>query len=456
MALYSRLLWLFILVCHALAAGAWLLMMPGGFAWTDARFWANRLLPAAVLLAIVVAIALTRRGRTQFTHDVLTALAATHLAAAVCCVLLFPISRWAPAVSLVVAGAVVALARTQVPTQRRPRWALIPAAVGFTIGNVMVATQRAPLPTARPMPASATEHVSGPASAPVSTQPAQGVLRLTPSLIVHPGDGSVDITTSRAILSVHPLLTFTSRSPDRFWTCFAPRHARLGPPRRLTARGDPAGGAVELHYVDDGTSSLRVATADDAEAEAVRITAESMLPADVFSHLNTFTEIHVAGHRRLSIAFSPCGDERFAFTSQDTAPARFAYVDAARRFHVAQARAGEKGPFRSLASGTLAIDEPLTITLFDEGSDAPLAQVTLHEWAAQASTAASPTAGWGVPQNAIEFSLAGDADRSTASLYITLAATSVGRGFDSVGHAAGTYVNRVTIELPAHDATAVP
>jgi hypothetical protein len=48
--------------------------------------------------------------------------------------------------------------------------------------------------------------------------------------------------------------------------------------------------------------------------------------------------------------------------------------------------------------------------------------------------------------NAIEFSLAGDAPGSEAAIFITLAATSVGRGWDTVGHAPGTYRNRMRIE----------
>jgi hypothetical protein len=47
--------------------------------------------------------------------------------------------------------------------------------------------------------------------------------------------------------------------------------------------------------------------------------------------------------------------------------------------------------------------------------------------------------------NAIEFSLEGDAPGSEAALFITLAGTSVGRGWDTVGHAAGTYRNRMRI-----------
>ena len=68
-----------------------------------------------------------------------------------------------------------------------------------------------------------------------------------------------------------------------------------------------------------------------------------------------------------------------------------------------QATSGEKGLFHPLASGRLDRGQPLTITILDR--DQPVASLTLLDWSSQASTELSPTAGWGLPQNAIEFSL---------------------------------------------------
>ena len=67
-----------------------------------------------------------------------------------------------------------------------------------------------------------------------------------------------------------------------------------------------------------------------------------------------------------------------------------------------------------------------------------IARLTFEDYAAQADTTLSPTAGWGVPVNALEFGLAADAPSSPASIFVTLAATSVGRGWDCVGHRAGS------------------
>jgi hypothetical protein len=125
-------------------------------------------------------------------------------------------------------------------------------------------------------------------------------------------------------------------------------------------------------------------------------------------------------------------------------PMRLAYVDANETFHVVEASSGEKGPFRELGRGDLPRLLPLTLTLHDDGL--PICRITLSDWAYQAGTALSPTAGWGLPVNSIEFSLSGDDPASAASIWFTLAGTGVGRGWDSVGHTAGTYRNRISIE----------
>ena len=116
-----------------------------------------------------------------------------------------------------------------------------------------------------------------------------------------------------------------------------------------------------------------------------------------------------------------------------------------------QSDSGEKGPFTELAHGRLAPGAPLGLTLFDD--DQPIARFDFADFAAQASTEPSPTAGWGVPQNAIEFSLSRDRPDAPAAIYMTLAGTSVGRGWDSVGHAAGLYRNRIDIAIASSTAS---
>jgi hypothetical protein len=173
------------------------------------------------------------------------------------------------------------------------------------------------------------------------------------------------------------------------------------------------------------------------------------LPHPIFSHLNTFCDIFVSGSRHLSISFSPCPEAIVAVRPAEYPtgrPLRLAYLDAQGAFHVVEAASGDKGPFRELGRGKLGRSQPLAITLYDRG--VAQARVVLEDWSAQVGTAPSPTAGWGLPVNAIEFSLQGEEPGAPAAIFITLAGTSVGRGWDSVGHRAGTYRNRISIEVP--------
>ena len=82
------------------------------------------------------------------------------------------------------------------------------------------------------------------------------------------------------------------------------------------------------------------------------------------------------------------------------------------------------------------------MVLSDAGGAA--CRLTFESWAAQASVEPSPTAGWGVTQNDVELLESSAAGQS--ALFLSLAATSIGRGWDTVGHAAGTYRNVIRLE----------
>jgi hypothetical protein len=156
--------------------------------------------------------------------------------------------------------------------------------------------------------------------------------------------------------------------------------------------------------------------------------------------------LEISGHKKLSLAFSPCRETAIDVQPADYPtgrPARFAYMDKTGKFHVVEATSGEKGPFNALAMGPLERGDPLSIEVYDDNE--LIAEVTLADWSRQLSTALSPTAGWRVPMNAIEFQRLGDRPESPVSIWITLAATSVGRGWDTVGHRAGTYRNRMSM-----------
>jgi hypothetical protein len=444
-ALQSRLSWLFVLVGHAFAAAGWVVLMPRGFPFTHPRFWANLAVPLAIVACVIAALVQARRGRLALTRGVLLALATMWIVAAIAGRIIFPISlelRWfAP---LFVGGAVALAANAaHLRPVRLPIYALALALLlGAGVGATLPWLQRSPEPSTHSLNDLAI-------SAPPDDAQHPGDLprtRRAGLALVTLGDGQLTVSQDRYVVYVNPLLTFISRSPDRCWTSLAPRLDRLGPRRRFV-QTDADG---LLHYADDDVSTLSVV----GQGARVAIVARSSLRAAIYSHLNTYCELQLAGHRKPSVSFSPCPQAKIDVMPSDYPvgrPARCAYLGADGVFRIVEASSGEKDPFHEIARGPLARDQALSMTFHDEGR--PFCTVTLDDFAAQASTDLSPTAGWGLPMNAIEFSRDNDRETSPASVFVTLAGTSVGRGWDSVGHAAGTYRNRMTIEMHGHPST---
>jgi len=416
-------------------------LMPGAFPWDHPRFLANRVLPALVLGLVVAAMGAARFRNWSRLRAIVLSLALLWLAAGAAAMICFPQSGGLIGGVGCVGSAMLIASAFQAEMRLAPlrRTAVAFALLGIAIGFSFPFTQIAPPADTHPanvdIPALAKPSQASAARAPAT-------LRISELATVTPADGVVSMQNGRLFLSIQPLLTFASRSPDGCWVNLAPRSFRRSAKiRRLIAwQEEPAG----FLYADDDESLLSV-TGGDAE---VTIEALSHLPAPVHSHLNSFCQITIAGHHRLSISFSPCADKKIEVLPRDYPvgrPARCAYLDAGGMFHVVQASSGEKGPFRKLAGGRMGRGEALTITLFDGAT--PIGRITLDDWSAQLSTQLSPTAGYGLPVNAIEFSLEGDRADAPAALWITLAGTSVGRGWDSVTHRAGTYRNRMHVEL---------
>lgn len=92
------------------------------------------------------------------------------------------------------------------------------------------------------------------------------------------------------------------------------------------------------------------------------------------------------------------------------------------RLELLRAASDEKGPFQTLSSWEPS-DPEYRIGRF---------RVRVENWAALASKAESPTAGWGVSQGAVE--------RWGDAYSWSLASTSIGRGWNTVRIPAGTYV----------------
>lgn len=250
-------------------------------------------------------------------------------------------------------------------------------------------------------------------------------------------------------LHILPILTFMSRSPDRTWSRFAPPNTNNATRQlmglRETTEQATARYMSSMGNTGEGQSALIVSW--DGEKLPFSLEAITGLEKPVYSHLNQYCILSLKGLKTPRIAFSPCAEKPIDMQPHAPParhPVRFAYVSAQKTFHVAEAQRKEKGPFTELASGPHDPATPLTLTFLD--GETPKLKVTLLDFTAQAGTVLSPTAGWGMPVNAVEFSL--DDSTGTVTVWFTLAGTGIGRGWDTVGHPPGTYRNRMKVEAP--------
>ena len=441
---FRTIYWFAFLALHVFAAAVWFRLAPKGFPWLHPRFGLNVVAPTVVgaITAAGMLGAIVRRGApTAAAVAMVATLWGTALLAS-CAWFPHSAPRFAPP------GAVVALAVAAAwyfldPTRgRHPRAHRLGAAVGIAVGLFVPWALKAPHSSTRPLNLPLEEFAG--------LQPIDhSVDLMSRSKFAHlePATGGVTILSEPVTIEIHPLLTFESRSPDGFWTVLAPPNTRRTLERRLVDQRLIAGGAL-CRYDGTGAQQLRLRTSlNPARCE---IEAFTRLDAPIDSHLNAYCEVRIRGHRDLGLHFSPCHDVRLEPQPADYPagrPARFGYLDASGQFTVVEATSGEKGPFRRLAGGRLNAGDPLAIEVRDAGR--VVATLTFRDWSRQASTDLSPTAGWGVPQNAVEFRRLGTARNEPVVLWLTLASTSVGRGFDSVGHAAGTYRNRLEVEVAA-------
>jgi hypothetical protein len=314
------------------------------------------------------------------------------------------------------------------------KW-LVPvtALAAIVAGWSFPGTQRAPDPATNPTGASFAAAPAGPSD--------QKVIKLTKEAQIRPGESRVVFKHDKVILTVQPLLDFANRSPDRCWTALAPEGESKATNRILAVKVHD-GSKWSFWYKDEDASVLDVSANKDG---SVLLDGLSRIPKAIFSHNNSSAELTLSGHKKLTVAFSPLGDRRFDVPVA-TGAARFGYVDAADTFHLMQAADRARGPFSELAAGKLKHGDPITLTIYDE--DKPAFRVTLDDWSAQLSTQLSPTAGYGLPVNAITMARGGDAEATPVLISFTLADTSIGRGTATVGHTPGVYRNRVTVSLP--------
>ncbi|MEN9360346.1 MAG: hypothetical protein RL095_1881 [Verrucomicrobiota bacterium] len=427
--------WRILFLCLAALSIAAAFSLPRGFPLSSAHFWCNSLLPIILILFSCTSIAfIVRRQYRLFLVCALAFLGgiAAFLASAW---LIFPATMRASFIMPALFSCMLLvwwIRRSLLSIALRHFLPLL--VIAIAAGSFVPWAQRGLDPATRPL------------GGDLGFSKRQGrepdsSFHFSGDGIFFPADGSIVWASKEAKLSIDPLLVFRSRSPDRCWTLLARDRDRLSSPWILDAV-ERSGNGWSAYYSEAGRVTRRLGFL--AHMDGFDIEALSQEDNEVYSHLNSFCQFRLAAVGRLSLSFSPCPGSRIEIVESDYPvgrPARFAYVDRHRIFHVVEAASAEKGPFRTLAEGRLSDDELLTMSLYCEGRE--LFTIEMADWARQASTQLSPSAGWGLPENAIEFRL----KHQTAWISCTLAGTSVGRGFQSVGHRAGSYRNRLRLRI---------
>jgi hypothetical protein len=298
----------------------------------------------------------------------------------------------------------------------RLRWALV--ALGLLFAPLGVVQIRARVP------------------APAGTMPASTELprQLAPPLLPE-GVSLSDTTSLRApcghgVVTIAPLLTFQDASDDGFWPM-----AHTPTTERATERpaldGPLRRASLQLETLDGGALLLDTAT---------------LVPKPTASHLNRYTDVVAVGLASPRVSFGPTKDTTFAVEPFDYPrgrPAQFGALLSSGAFAILRATDAEKGPFHELARGPLGRGAPLSLTFFDGAT--PQCRLTWLDYSAQADVTLSPAAGEGVPVNVVQFGKPAS-DESKVVVMVSLAATGIGQGLDTVMHAKGVYRNRVLIE----------
>jgi hypothetical protein len=245
----------------------------------------------------------------------------------------------------------------------------------------------------------------------------------TPSALPLPaGDelqGSLVLSCGHASLRVNPLLAMQATSADGFWPGLSARDSLEGEPALQGAER-----RAFLHHTTQSVDALTV------------------LPHEVTSHLNRFTDLRLVGAQHPRLQFEGTAPLDFLpFDYPQGRVAYFAYVTA-HELVVAHGSNAEKGPFIRVASAPLR-DEVLRVTLFD-GAE-PLCTLAFLDFITQADrTNESPTAGEGLPPNVVQFGLPGRGE-PVPMMHLSLAETGIGAGRDTIRHAPGTYRNRIRV-----------
>ncbi len=424
---------LFTFAVHIIIPAAYLWVSPKGFPLTHSRFWLNVVLPVVVALVAVWGVWQLRKRRTHLVATAILLISSGWLGGAVAGRLLFPVSLrgfWALGLVISLCGFALCLLFNRGVPRLRSDIVLVPLCV--LAGAFSVWAQLPPPSSTQPL------NIAPPTVTQELAAPPQLKIALGEQSSYRPATSDLFVSFEHVRIHCLPRLSFDRISPDGFWSLIAPRNNTR---RQLVATESIGEGQHRFAYQDQAIVEVLC----QQEKNEISCTTWRTLVEETYSHLNTFALFIVVGHRDLSLSFSPCPEDHIEVFPSDYPtgrPARMAYLDADSEFRVVEATSGEKGPFQQLAAGKLTRGQPLAISLHDQGSY--VGTITLEDWTQQLSTNLSPTAGWGLPMNAIEFRRSGDRKQASVEIFVTLAATSVGRGWEAVGHRAGTYRNRMT------------
>jgi hypothetical protein len=425
---------------HLVVAAIYWWLSPQGFSVDHSRFWLKSVVPLATMAVAVAGLVGMLRPHYPTTVIAALSFASAWIGGALAGRIIFPVSLrgfWIVglAVGLIAWGLTLVALPWDFKTLRRSCVLLTMATL---VGVFVVWAQLPPLPSTDAY-ISPDDKLKQFLLSP-SDSSVEAIVEIGDHFTIMPPSGEITLRRDKVRLTVSPFLEFDRTSPDRCWSILAPSASTAR--RQCRGFSSTPNSSQMWRYSDDAKFYLHGGQSSDA----VEFSCYTRVERDTYSHLNSFTVLEVVGHEQLSLIFSPCPETNIDVLPADYPtgrPARFAYLDGTGKFLVVEASSGEKGPFHPLESGPLTPGDEFSISLFDR--ETFVATVTLDDWPTQASTAISPTAGWGVPVNAIEFQRHGDKESSPVTIWITLASTGVGRGWEVVGHQEGTYRNQIKV-----------
>lgn len=388
---------------HTFAAAVYGWMQPRGFTVLSSAFVERQVIVPAVLAISLVALLGLRRRPTVATVLGTAVLAGFWTGVAVV-TLVVGTTVYALAMTIPLGGAVAALALSGRRTREMPlAWILHAGgtACGLALAAGFLVTTWAPPATTHPR-GGTVDGFDGPSDATPLKHGAVEVAAL---------GQAVEIRRDEDRILVYPAMEFSSASRSGHWTVFDFR--RLSPGAwRVIAREERR----MLLETPPGPITARALVSVDGAR--VRIVSATTLHEEVAAHLSAAVRVVAPGEARL---------EGHPWRSGHEGPRSefMAFREGSLEF--LRAAHYEKGPFE-------------TVTSFrprDPQLDAGVWSIHVNGWLSQASKAESPTAGWGVSQGTIE--RAGEAYRWS------LAQTSIGRGWQSVRIAPGTYLFEIEV-----------